>query len=701
MKEKTLGLAKRVADKEREKTADDVIAEMDVVYTPDEAGNFFYSKLKRHPDMQVFIERRLGPIVDVEIKIKNKFLIDVIFRNWSDYPGVMTVHVTGPNQERTMIVKRLMKIDLFKKSMFTGNGSYTERNPVFYNRYQEDTLRKDLISMIADTINSIVSKKLGLKESRSSLGLAKKVADNAKGHMSSKDRAIENISYLHSVDEASDYIKNLLDIAGVNYTKSEMSLGHAGWTFVVSDDDDARVCIIVRDWPLGNVRYHPDDIIVFINPGCKNPTDKMKNNIAIPGSGAVVDMFANLDDKTIIGCDLLNDIVDKAIELFKQKKENAKNKASDVSESANLGLAKKTRGNFDFDHNKAIDRISTVSTPEEALDMFTLFLSDGVQYEVFERQHLLKPSVAADKIIKATGQDNQWSCVLVFDNDISVYFYYDIAGKYGRQSCGADVCLGVFLSYRYSGGRVQETIDRCNKFLLNKYGVDHLFDQDYNDHNTLPLFFNPEDPLHLKVSMIKDVADFINKEYKSLSESNLGLAKKTRQQSQEKDAVAGLALIDNTDDIIDYVINYVEAEEPGSSKNKVHFDDVEDDGIRVEFTADRFGDITFVTNKILIGKDTNSIIKDSYPELFGKELMSCWAFNIKYIDGKTDYMMLEDSHEFDKYMLQSQGTIMWYNPDNLDALPVDLLNYIAKSVVNTIRARKTQQPKLNFFTRLK
>ena len=537
---------------------------------------------------------------------------------------------------------------------------------------------------------------------KKNLGLAKKVADNAKGHMSSKDRAIENISYLHSVDEASDYIKNLLDIEGVNYTKSKMSLGHEGWTFVVSDDnaDDDRVCIIVRDWPLGGVRHHPGAIIVFINPGCKNPTDRMKNNIAIPGSGAVVDMFANSDDDTIIGCDLLNDIVDKAIELFKQKKENAKNKASDVSESANLGLAKKTRVNFDFDHNKAIDRISTVSTPEEALDMFTSFLSDGVQYEVVERQHLLSPSVAADKIIKATGQHNNWSCVLVLDNDISVYFYYDTAGKYGRRSCGADVCLGVFLSYRYSG-RAQETIDRCNKFLLDKYGADHLFDQDYKDHNVLPLFFNPEDPLHLKVCMIKDVADFISKEYKSLRESNLGLAKKTRQQSQEKDAVDGLALIDNTDDIIDYVISYVEAEEPGSSKNKVHFDSIEDDGRRVEFTANSFGDITFVTNKILIDKYTNSSIKDIHPELFGKELMCCWAFNIKYMYGKTDHMTLEDSHELDKYMLQRQGPIIWYNPDNLDALPVDLLNYIAKSVVNTIRVRKTQQPKFHFFTSLK
>jgi len=890
-----LGLSKRVADKEREKTADDVIAEMDVVYTPDEAGNFFYSKLKRHPDMQVFIERRLGPIVDVEINIKGKFHIDVIFRNWSDYPGVMTVHVAGPNQEKTMIVKRLMKIDLFKKSMFTGNGSYTERNPVFYNRYQEDTLRKDLISMIADTINSIVSKKLGLKESRSSLGLAKKTS---KRFDNKEDRAVSNMSVLTDPSEVVAYVsKRVRDHFNENGGKPAGfqkfgRVAEAGEDpkcypdmktynvlFEVSPslfdrnlseyrvylksyfkrsitsggEEDKTLCCFVRgtegfigsynkfvsefvinkkkcdmtSYTIGEY-YNPEDrhtlpchlldtlsedIIKAIdkiseeiswNVGLSesslglakktrasfdfdskgeagklallsseeeiadrliekfkeyygsndvearlesDPSDKraitykfishsllrraVANTIEVSitsfksyysqkenrlqmfvavGSGATREranaiLLKLIGEEYVMnknslvtsstashifgnpnGYEMIVGIVDKFAkgisEYFKEQDEKYCQKVDESS----LGLAKKTSQKFDKSDGRAIDSITLVSTPEEAVEVFTRSVSDKVRYEVSELRHLLMPDVSShdEAIANATKQDNHWSKITIFStSEFNLYFYFDRKLNHP----GSTVALGVFVNWPSKSRSI--LANEVNKMLFDKYG-DCLFDLNYTKNNKLPLFCNPEDPLHLKTSMIEDIALKISEffEQEPLVETNLGLAKKMSRDSVTSDsrAIGSITTIDDCQEALEYIKDRVEAEAPGYFVTLRPFSSAPSgEGKKIiVFRASKYGPMEIMCNHVTLSSTSNSAIKRAHPETIGKTVMCVWTSNIL-----TSKKIGEDDPLY-RNVLNPNDVVsnMLFNPDDYSSIPTVILDYLAKSVIYTIKVRE-------------
>lgn len=896
MKEKTLGLAKRVADKEREKTADDVIAEMDVVYTPDEAGNFFYSKLKGHPGMQVFIERRLGPVVDVEIKIKGKFHIDVIFRNWSDYPGVMTVHVTGPNQERTMIVKRLMKIDLFKKSMFTGNGSYTERNPVFYNRYQEDTLRKDLISMIADTINSVISKKLGLKESRSSLGLAKKTS---KRFDNKEDRAVSNMSVLTDPSEVVAYVSkrvrdhfnenggkpagfkkfgrvaeagedpkcypdmktyNVLfevspSLFDSNLSEYRVYLKSYFKRYITSGgEEDKILCCFVRgtegfigsynkfvsefvinkkkcdmtSYTIGEY-YNPedrhslpchlldtlsDDIIKAIdkiseeiswNVGLsesslglakktrasfdfdsKNETGKLallsseeeiadrliekfkeyygsndvearlesdpsdkraitykfishsllrravancievsitsfksyysqKENrllmFVTVGSGATKEranaiLLKLIGEEYVMnknslvtsstashifgnpnGYEMIVGIVDKFAkgisEYFKEQDEKYCQKVDESS----LGLAKKTSQKFDKSDDRAIDSITLVSTPEEAVEVFARSVSDKVRYEVSELRHLLMPDVSShdEAIANATKQDNHWSKITIFStSEFNLYFYFDRKLNHP----GSTVALGVFVNWPSKSRSI--LANEVNKMLFDKYG-DCLFDSNYAENNKLPLFCNPEDPLHLKISMIEDIALKISEffEQDPLVETNLGLAKKMSRDSVTSDsrAIGSITTIDDCQEALEYIKDRVEAEAPGYfvTLRPFGFDPPGEGGKKIiVFRASKSGPMEIMCNNVTLSSTCNSAIKRAHPETIGKTVMCVWTSNIL-----TSKKIGEDDPLY-RNVLNPNDVVsnMLFNPDDYSSIPTVILDYLAKAVIYTIKVRE-------------
>ena len=191
-----LGLAKKIADRESNRTAENVIESMDVVKSTYEALYLFCDNIKRYAGMTIESGMASGKnVCSAEVKIPGKLSVYVVFREWDEIPDLMTMHVTGSNQrDITMMRKMMLKDDPGFYNVYNSSEVTMFKGiPKFFNRDNPAKLSKSLVRWCAKKVNQAFAKrlKIELKESKNNLGLAKKTRQQAQGR-----DAVENISVI-------------------------------------------------------------------------------------------------------------------------------------------------------------------------------------------------------------------------------------------------------------------------------------------------------------------------------------------------------------------------------------------------------------------------------------------------------------------------------------------------------------------------
>ena len=191
-----LGLAKKIANRESNRTAENVIESMDVVKSTYEALYLFCDNIKRYAGMTIESGMASGKnVCSAEVKIPGKLSVYVVFREWDETPDLMTMHVTGSNQrDITMMRKMMLKDDPGFYNVYNSSEVTMFKGiPKFFNRDNPAKLSKSLVRWCAKKVNQAFAKrlKIELKESKNNLGLAKKTRVQAQG----KD-AVENVSVI-------------------------------------------------------------------------------------------------------------------------------------------------------------------------------------------------------------------------------------------------------------------------------------------------------------------------------------------------------------------------------------------------------------------------------------------------------------------------------------------------------------------------
>jgi hypothetical protein len=382
--------------------------------------------------------------------------------------------------------------------------------------------------------------KSSLNEENMSLGLAKKARQKAEG----KD-AISSLSMFDDVDLAFEYLKNKIEGFDVMFKSERIDnmdkRGNVYWRFnlrlpTLDGIDDSMFFVYSQDLD-HQQRVDPYAGVFSYN---KKFQDFMKRNypeyiLQRHTSGSTV--FVNPDQSNIemIPADLLDITADWITTQLKNMNES------------DLGLAKKTRQQAQS--KDAVDNISFLSSPYDVAQALMNYIKSisndpAIKYEI---EALAKRKNHSSYYVRISKEGIDSLNPLKFEFLIQDDYKLDSKKRTSSNEKGTTITMfptvGTTNSWKFCK-MLGEEID--SSYVSNKEALS-LLDPSKPKWNGSFVFANDNGEYEFPVTLLKKIASVTCKflaelsefveNFRSVKESSLGLAKKTRAQSQEKDAI--------------------------------------------------------------------------------------------------------------------------------------------------------------------